>query len=294
MWVFFRERDRSDPRHDRYPDRNSEGRASSSHRRGKNERNEYDEELQRFRTERGKATSTFEQGSDRCFTPPYSGGPRRDRAVSHSRPTSRSPSPPNRVGRSPGGSSSRGGFDNKVFSDKDSVVSDGSRHGSPDRQWGHGRRYKPRTQAISPPGGDSRHSSPQNNDRDQGEQAGRKRAYRTLDTVAADETTPIGGGGDFRDERRTPRLIPTDPRPATLDSLEKKTQFKNMAVDSGLSEDIGSSNGSCGSSGTVPDVDSSAKLTPRAPLPPRRISTDSAVSRTSDCNKEERLNNVYT
>jgi hypothetical protein len=48
-------------------------------------------------------------------------------------------------------------------------------------------------------------------------------------------------------------------------------------VDSGLSEDTSS-----GSSGSVPDVDNQAKLPSRVSAqPPRRISTDSVVSRSS-------------
>ena len=174
------------------------------------------------------------------------------------------------------------------------MVSDGSRHGSPER-WRSGGRYKPRTQAISPPGGDSRHSSPQSTERDHLEERGRKRTFRTLEQSSEGAAvTPAAPSSDFSsrgEARRGSRLIPTDPReavvlpPASDSVLDKKSTFRNLGVDSGLSEDMGSS-GSCGSSGTVPDVDN-AKL-PRAALAPRRTSTDSAVSRSSHV-EDERL-----
>ena len=259
----------------------------------KKSRDEYDEELRRFQSDRGK----FED-SDRCFTPPHN---RRAAAaaVGHLQqpppPLSRSPSPPlSRRGRSPGGHSRSsvsgyelradgGGSGHRNFSDRDSVVSDGSRQGSPSRDSYRGSggpgsssssRYKPRTQVISPPPGgggiDSRLGSPADMD----DYESRRRRFRNLGDN--------GESSDFRTARlssgdRARDRAPVDPRMVTdhHEESNKKGPYKLAGVDSGLSEDTSS-----GSTGSVPDVDN-AKLSARVSVPPRRISTDSAVSRSS-------------
>ena len=254
----------------------------------KKSRDEYDEELRRFQSDRGK----FED-SDRCFTPPHNN--RRSNVGSQPQqhippPLSRSPSPLSRRGRSPGAHSrssvgggvgyelrAEGGHRN--FSDRDSVVSDGSRQGSPSRDSyrggsGSSSRYKPRTQVISPPPGggtDSRHGSPADLD----DYESRRRRFRTLGDS--------GESSDFRNARlgsgdRSRDRPPMDPR-MVIDHHhhedKKVASYKLAGVDSGLSEDTSS-----GSTGSVPDVDN-AKLSARVSVPPRRISTDSAVSRSS-------------
>ena len=269
----------------------------------KKSRDEYDEELRRFQSDRGK----FED-SDRCFTPPHNRrGAAAAAAVGHLQqpppPLSRSPSPPlSRRGRSPGAhsrSSVSGGYElradggggsgHRNFSDRDSVVSDGSRQGSPSRDSYRGsgggaggsgsssNRYKPRTQVISPPPGggggiDSRIGSPADVD----DYESRRRRFRTLGDS--------GESSDFRNARlgsgdRARDRAPVDPRMVVTDHHEegnnKKGPYKLAGVDSGLSEDTSS-----GSTGSVPDVDN-AKLSARVSVPPRRISTDSAVSRSS-------------
>ena len=126
-------------------------------------------------------------------------------------------------------------------------MSDGSRHGSPvSRDNWRGSRYKPRVQAISPPG-DSR--SPADHD---DSRRGSKR-YR-------EEERRGGGRG----------ALPTDPR--VDHSTQEKKHFRLLGVDSGLSEETSS-----GSSGSVPDVDN-AKLPGRTSSgkTTRRTSTDSA------------------
>lgn len=226
---------------------------SGSQRKG---RDEYDEELRKFQSERGK----FDD-SDRCFTPPHRRAPPPAAA-------SRSPSPPSRLGRSPGAHSRSSGYDvrndGRTFSDRDSVVSDGSRHGSPSRDTYRAGRYKPRTQAISPPAPDSRVGSPAHLD-----DYDRRRRYRTIEgTEPNDYRSALVVTGDRSKDR------PSDPRMIDQDN-DKKGQYKLAGVDSGLSEDTSS-----GSSGSVPDVDN-AKLLARVSAPPRRVSTDSAVSRSS-------------
>jgi len=229
------------------------GGGGGSHRKG---RDEYDEELRKFQSERGK----FDD-SDRCFTPPHRRAPPA---------ASRSPTPPSRLGRSPGAHSRSSGYDvrneGRAFSDRDSVVSDGSRHGSPSRDTLRtSNRYKPRTQAISPPAPDSRVGSPAHLDDYE-----RRRRYRTTEgTDTSEYRSAMVVPGDRAKDR------PTDPRVADQDSDKKGQQFKLAGVDSGLSEDTSS-----GSSGSVPDVDN-AKLLARVSAPPRRVSTDSAVSRSS-------------
>jgi len=161
--TWEQEQDPADKRTDRNErlgrDKSGENRSGSSTRGGGGgaggggrKRDEYDEELRRFQSERGK----FEAETDRCFTPPF---------VSARRPVggvSRSPSPP---APSPGERHrDRDRLQGDKFSDRESVVSDtGSRHGSPQPlAWRAGvgstatSRYKPRTQAISPPGQESR------------------------------------------------------------------------------------------------------------------------------------------
>ena len=247
----------------------SQSRREDKHAQRKGRADEYDEELRKFQSVREK----FED-SDRCFTPPHRRPPL---------PVSRSPTPTSsRLGRSPGAHSRSSGYDvrneSRTFSDRDSVVSDSSRPESPStRDPFRSGRYVPRTQAISPPASESRHSSPahvEEMDRD------RRRRFNRL-------------GGDISDtcdfnNRRTHNTSsverpssgkdrpPTDPR-VIEDTNEKKSGgFKCAGVDSGLSEDTSS-----GSSGSVPDVDN-AKLPSRVSAPlPRRISTDSVVSRSS-------------
>ena len=68
----------------------------------------------------------------------------------------------------------------------------------------------------------------------------------------------------------------------TKTSCDKKIAYKLVGVDSGLSEDTSS-----GSSGSVPDLDN-AKLLGRVSAPPRRVSTDSAVSRSSQPGPDSR------
>jgi len=246
------EPDSADKRGERMQrDKSNESRGSGTSRVGGRKRDEYDEELRRFQNERGK----IDNETERCFTPPYVGS-RRGVAVGG---PSRSPSPPRGVSGPSPGQQSRSGIE-RTFSDRESVVSDGSRHGSPvSRDSWRGSRYKPRTQAISPPG-DSR--SPGDPDTDS--RRGSKR-YRPLDN---------GDSGDYRLSRGRisgPSLGPQDPR-IEPEQAEKKGQFKLLGVDSGLSEDTSS-----GSSGSVPDVDN-AKLLGRSTTA-RRSSTDSAVSR---------------
>ena len=228
-----------------------EERLERAHRKG---RDEYDEELRKFQSDRGK----FDD-SDRCFTPPHRRAPP---------PPSRSPTPPSRHGRSPGAHSRSSGYevrnDGRTFSDRDSVVSDGSRHGSPSRDTYRVGRYKPRTQAISPPASESRHGSPAHLDDYE-----RRRRLRTIESGGESSeyrSSRIGSGERSKDRPTDPRVIDPD--------VEKKNTFK-LGVDSGLSEDTSS-----GSSGSVPDVDN-AKLPVRVSAPPRRVSTDSAVSRSS-------------
>merc|ERR1719422_1826810 len=236
-------------------DKSNESRGSGTSRVGGRKRDEYDEELRRFQNERGK----IDNETERCFTPPYVGS---RRGVAAGGP-SRSPSPPRGVSGPSPGQQSRSGME-RTFSDRESVVSDGSRHGSPvSRDSWRGSRYKPRTQAISPPG-DSR--SPGDPDTDS--RRGSKR-YRPLDN---------GDSGDYRLSRGRisgPSLGPQDPR-IEPEQAEKKGQFKLLGVDSGLSEDTSS-----GSSGSVPDVDNAklpgARGNNSVKQPPnRRTSTDSA------------------
>ena len=103
-------------------ERSTESRGSGAGSGRARKRDEYDEELRRFQSERGKFDET-----ERCFTPPY-GGVRR--SVPSTGGPSRSPSPLPRSTRSPG-QQSRSGHDRSAFSDRESVVSDSSRHGSP-------------------------------------------------------------------------------------------------------------------------------------------------------------------
>ena len=251
--------DRRTDRNDRIQrDRSNESRGSGTSRSGR-KRDEYDEELRRFQTDRGK----IETETERCFTPPYTSS--RRGPVSG---PSRSPSPPRSSLGPLGGPSpsnnSRSDRD-RGYSDRDSVVSDGSRHGSPvSRDGWRSSRYKPRTQAISPPG-ESR--SPAEPDADS-----RRKRYRNLEN---------GDSGDYRGGHRGRSVTsnssapPQDPRieAEQLSDRDKvgPKHFKMLGqVDSGLSEDTSS-----GSSGSVPDTVDNAKLLARA----RRSSTDSAVSR---------------
>ena len=246
-------------------DRSNESRGSGAgSRTERGKRDEFDEELRRFQTDRGK----IESETERCFTPPYSSSARdtRDsRRLVSSGQTSRSPSPPrssNIGGPSP---SSNSRSDRAGYSDRDSVVSDGSRHGSPvSRDNWRQSRYKPRTQAISPPG-DSR--SPADQDPD----SRRKYRHRHLEN---------GDSGDYRSRGRSsnssappqdPRIDPGDSR---LESDKKHFSRLQERGDSGVSEDT--SSGSSGS--TVPDLDH-AKLPARSSTHARRSSSDSAVSR---------------
>ena len=221
-------------------ERSTESRGSGAGGGRGRKRDEYDEELRRFQSERGKFDET-----ERCFTPPY-GGARR--SVPSTGGPSRSPSPLPRSTRSPG-QQSRSGHDRTAFSDRESVVSDSSRHGSPvSRDGWRGSRYKPRVQAISPPG-DSR--SP------------------------ADHDDSRRGSKRYREEERRSGGRPQDPRVSDHVTAEKK-HFKPGGVDSGLSEETSS-----GSSGSVPDVDNAKLPGARGPnsvkqLPNRRTSTDSA------------------
>jgi len=241
------DRDRRSDRKDRIQrDRSNESRGSGTSRSSGRKRDEYDEELRRFQTDRA---TKIETETERCFTPPYSSTDRQQRSSARGG-VSRSPSPP-RVERPLGGpspSNSRVSDRDRPFSDRDSVVSDGSRHGSPVSRDGWRSRYKPRTQAISPPC-DSR--SPAEPDIDS-----RRKRYRTLEN---------GDSGDHRSRARSvtsnSSAPPQDPR-------------KMLGVDSGLSEDTSS-----GSSGSVPDttVDPPTKLLARS-TNARRSSTDSAVS----------------
>ena len=246
--TWEQESDSTDRRSERiHRDRSNESRGSGTSRTGGRKRDEYDEELRRFQSDRGK----IETETERCFTPPYASS-RRGLANG----PSRSPSPARGVA-GPSPSNSRSDRD-RAFSDRDSVVSDGSRHGSPVSRDGWRSRYKPRTQAISPPG-DSR--SPAEPDAD----SRRGKRYR-LDN---------GESGDFRGRSRSAvaGVPPQDPR-IEAEQGEKKssTEYKMLGVDSGLSEDTSS-----GSSGSVPDVDN-AKLPGRSQHV-RRSSSDSAVSR---------------
>ena len=227
---------------DRKPrERSTESRGSGAGGGRGRKRDEYDEELRRFQSERGKFDET-----DRCFTPPY-GGVRR--SVPSTGGLSRSPSPLPRSTRSPGQQSRSGGHDRSAFSDRESVVSDGSRHGSPvSRDGWRGSRYKPRVQAISPPG-DSR--SP------------------------ADHDDTRRGSKRYREEERRSGGRPQDPRVVDHVAADKK-HFKPGGVDSGMSEETSS-----GSSGSVPDVDNAklpgARGNNSVKQPPnRRTSTDSA------------------
>lgn len=257
------DRDRRSDRGDRLQrERSNESRGSGTSSRTSRKRDEYDEELRRFQTDRGK----IESETERCFTPPYSSS----RRGGASGAPSRSPSPPRSSASGLGGpspSDARSGRDrDRGYSDRDSVVSDGSRHGSPvSRDNWRQSRYKPRTQAISPPG-DSR--SPADLDSDS-----RRKRFRNHEN---------GDSGDYRSGSRRGRSVtsnssapPQDPRieaePLTSD---KKHYSKMLGVDSGLSEDTSS-----GSSGSVPDSsDNQAKLLARS-TNARRSSTDSAVSR---------------
>ena len=257
------DRDRRSDRSDRLQrERSNESRGSGTSSRTSRKRDEYDEELRRFQTDRGK----IESETERCFTPPYSSS----RRGGASGATSRSPSPPRSSASGLGGpspSDARSARDrDRGYSDRDSVVSDGSRHGSPvSRDNWRQSRYKPRTQAISPPG-DSR--SPADLDSDS-----RRKRFRNHEN---------GDSGDYRSGSRRGRSVasnssapPQDPRieaePLTSD---KKHYSKMLGVDSGLSEDTSS-----GSSGSVPDSsDNQAKLLARS-TNARRSSTDSAVSR---------------
>ena len=247
--TWEQESDSTDRRSERiHRDRSNESRGSGTSRTGgRKGRDEYDEELRRFQSDRGK----IESETERCFTPPYASSSRRGLL---SGGPSRSPSPPRGVA-GPSPSNSRSDRD-RAFSDRDSVVSDGSRHGSPVSREGWRSRYKPRTQAISPPG-DSR--SPAEPDSD----SRRAKRYR-LDN---------GEAGDYRGRSRpsVAGVPPQDPR-IEAEQGEKKSEYKMLGVDSGLSEDTSS-----GSSGSVPDVDN-AKLPSRSQHV-RRSSSDSAVSR---------------
>jgi hypothetical protein len=234
-------------------------------------RDEYDEELRKFQSVREK----FDD-SDRCFTPPH----RRPPPL----PVSRSPTPTSsRLGRSPGAHSrSSTGYDmrneSRAFSDRDSVVSDSSRPESPSsRDPFRSSRYVPRTQAISPPASESRHSSPAVVD-----DYDRRRRYRGGDDNCdynSRRSTHTSNSSDRLAHASKEHRPPTDPRVIEDTETLKKNgggNFKCAGVDSGLSEDTSS-----GSSGSVPDVDN-AKLPSRVSAPPtRRISTDSAVSRSS-------------
>ena len=239
--------DRRSDRNDRiHREQSSESRGSISGRSGR-KRDEYDEELKRFQSDRGR----IETETERCFTPPYS-----RRGMGNG--PSRSPSPPRGSGLGPSPSHSRSDRDRAGYSDRDSVVSDGSRHGSPvSRDSWRTSRYKPRTQAISPPG-DLR--SPADHDLDS-----RRKRYRNHEN---------GDSGEFRSRSRpvsNNSQPPQDPRVDPDHASDKKIHYKLLGVDSGLSEETSS-----GSSGSVPDVDN-AKL-PRS-TNARRSSTDSAVSR---------------
>jgi hypothetical protein len=271
----------------------------AAHNSNKKSRDEYDEELRRFQSDRGK----FEDAADRCFTPPHTnrGGGRGTTAAAaasqpplHSLPPlSRSPSPPSsRRGRSPhsrGSGYDGGGGGHRNFSDRDSVVSDGSRQGSPSRDSSYrgsssSSRYKPRTQVISPPpsggGTDSRHGSPADLDDYESRRNRRFRDNTNCGEAGGSSSSDYHrrrGSGD-RSSRPPPPLPPhppSDPRIIMEESSKKPYHKLVAAVDSGLSEDTSS-----GSTGSVPDVDN-AKLTARVSVPPRRISTDSAVSRSS-------------
>ena len=253
------DRDRRSDRSDRIQrDRSNESRGSGTSSRTIRKRDEYDEELRRFQTDRGK----IENETGRCFTPPYSGS---RRGVA-SGATSRSPSPPRSsasglCGPSPSESRSARERD-RGYSDRDSVVSDGSRHGSPVSRESWRSRYKPRTQAISPPC-DSR--SPADLDSDS-----RRKRYRNHEN---------GDSGDYRSGSSRGRSVtsnisapPQDPRIEAEPTSDKK-HYKMLGVDSGLSEDTSS-----GSNGSVPDSSDNAKLLARSTTA-RRSSTDSAVSR---------------
>ena len=237
--------DRNDRR-----ERSNESRGSGTSRSRK--RDEYDEELRRFQTERGKIDTG---DAERCFTPPYS----TRRGVTT---VSRSPSPPRSAGLGPSPNNSRSDRD-RGYSDRDSVVSDGSRHGSPVSRDGWRSRYKPRTQAISPPG-DSR--SPADHDHDS-----RRRKYRSYEN------------GDSRGRSSNNSAPPQDPRIEADQVSDKKNHYKMLGVDSGLSEDTSS-----GSSGSVPDTVDNAKMLARShdrSAAARRSSTDSAVSRDCDTSR---------
>ena len=210
---------------------------------------------------------------------------------------SRSPTPTSsRLGRSPGAQSrSSTGYDvrneSRTFSDRDSVVSEGSRAESPSlRDPFRTGRYVPRTQAISPPASESRHSSPAVVD-DYDRQRRRYRGGEDSCDYNTNRRTTHSSNNSSSD--RLPSTLlpskelplthhrqPTDPRVIEDTEAIKKVvvgNFKCAGVDSGLSEDTSS-----GSSGSVPDVDNQAKLPSRVSAqPPRRISTDSVVSRSS-------------
>ena len=244
--TWEQESDSAERRSERiHRERSNESRGSGTSRTGGRKRDEYDEELRRFQNDRGK----IETETERCFTPPYASS--RRGPVSG---PSRSPSPP-RGAAGPSPSNSRSDRD-RAFSDRDSVVSDGSRHGSPVSGWRS--RYKPRTQAISPPGDSRSPAEPDSESR-------RSKRYR-LDN---------GESGEYRGRSRSAvsGVPPQDPR-IEVEQGEKKnsSEYKMLGVDSGLSEDTSS-----GSSGSVPDVDN-AKLPSRSQHV-RRSSSDSAVSR---------------
>ena len=97
--------DRNDRR-----ERSNESRGSGTSRGRK--RDEYDEELKRFQTERGKIDTG---DTERCFTPPYSAR----RGVTT---VSRSPSPPRSAGLGPSPNNSRSDRD-RAFSDRDQAGS---------------------------------------------------------------------------------------------------------------------------------------------------------------------------
>ena len=122
-------------------------RGSETRRVSRRMKAEYDDELRRYKNERGKKY----YGPEQCFTLPKVGS---GRAVTAG-VSSRSSSPPTGMNGPSPGQRSRSGR-GRTSSDRESVGSNCSRYGSPvARESRRGTKNKPLTQAISPLG-DSR------------------------------------------------------------------------------------------------------------------------------------------